>query len=183
MRSILIITLLSCFWAVYEAKVFSKCELARKLKTMGMDGYHGQSLASCECECSFCLSPKRPSSPAKQSLPFHFLIYLFVRALFHSLTALLVSASTALHSYQDLLLSLSTRDCFIYSKFSSAVPPNHLPTQWPGILPRKHPETHPTSLHLAPITFAFICILSSPVSAAQLLLPPTLSPALLSTKK
>ncbi|XP_002927250.2 lysozyme C, milk isozyme [Ailuropoda melanoleuca] len=53
MRSILIVTLLSCFWAVNEAKVFSKCELAHKLKTMGMDGYHGQSLASWVCMAQY----------------------------------------------------------------------------------------------------------------------------------
>ncbi|XP_059260809.1 lysozyme C, milk isozyme isoform X1 [Mustela nigripes] len=45
MKSILIITLLSCFCAVYEAKIFSKCKLAHMLKTKGMDGYHGYSLA------------------------------------------------------------------------------------------------------------------------------------------
>ncbi|XP_047599398.1 lysozyme C, milk isozyme-like [Lutra lutra] len=48
MRSILIITLLSCFCAD-EAKIFSKCELAHKLKTKRMDGYHGYSLADWVC--------------------------------------------------------------------------------------------------------------------------------------
>ncbi|XP_027981384.1 lysozyme C, milk isozyme-like [Eumetopias jubatus] len=53
MRSVLIITLLSCFCAAYEAKVFSKCELARKLKTKGMDGYHGHSLANWVCMAQY----------------------------------------------------------------------------------------------------------------------------------
>ncbi|XP_055973886.1 lysozyme C, milk isozyme-like [Sorex fumeus] len=49
MRSILVISLLSCFFAAYEAKKFSKCELAKKLKAEGMDGYHGYSLANWIC--------------------------------------------------------------------------------------------------------------------------------------
>ncbi|XP_027449220.1 lysozyme C, milk isozyme-like [Zalophus californianus] len=53
MRSVLIITLLSCFCAAYEAKVFSKCELARKLKTKGMDGYRGYSLANWVCMAQY----------------------------------------------------------------------------------------------------------------------------------
>ncbi|VCW99245.1 unnamed protein product [Gulo gulo] len=53
MRSILIITLLSCFCAAYEAKIFSKCELARKLKTKGMDGYHGYGLADWVCMAQY----------------------------------------------------------------------------------------------------------------------------------
>nr|XP_036848427.1 lysozyme C, milk isozyme-like [Manis javanica] len=44
MRSILILSLLSCFFAAYEAKIFSKCELAHVLKAAGMDGYYGYSL-------------------------------------------------------------------------------------------------------------------------------------------
>ncbi|XP_036154900.1 lysozyme C, milk isozyme-like [Myotis myotis] len=49
MRTILIISLLSCFFAAYNAKVFSKCELARQLKAHGMDGFHGYSLANWVC--------------------------------------------------------------------------------------------------------------------------------------
>ncbi|XP_011282195.1 lysozyme C, milk isozyme [Felis catus] len=49
MRSILIISLLGCFFAAYEAKIFPKCELARKLKAEGMDGFHGYSLANWVC--------------------------------------------------------------------------------------------------------------------------------------
>ncbi|KAM5251202.1 LOW QUALITY PROTEIN: lysozyme C, milk isozyme-like [Hipposideros larvatus] len=50
MRSILIIPILSCFFAAYNAKVFSKCELARKLKAHGMDGfYDNYSLANWVC--------------------------------------------------------------------------------------------------------------------------------------
>ncbi|XP_054447490.1 lysozyme C, milk isozyme-like [Pteronotus mesoamericanus] len=33
----------------YNAKIFSKCELARKLKAHGMDGFHGYSLANWVC--------------------------------------------------------------------------------------------------------------------------------------
>ncbi|EPQ14649.1 Lysozyme C, milk isozyme [Myotis brandtii] len=33
----------------YNAKVFSKCELARQLKAHGMDGFHGYSLANWVC--------------------------------------------------------------------------------------------------------------------------------------
>ncbi|XP_045685350.1 lysozyme C, milk isozyme-like [Phyllostomus hastatus] len=49
MRSVLIIFLLSCFFAACNAKIFSKCELARKLKAHGMDGFHGYSLANWVC--------------------------------------------------------------------------------------------------------------------------------------
>ncbi|XP_019517771.1 PREDICTED: lysozyme C, milk isozyme-like [Hipposideros armiger] len=49
MRSILIIPILSCFFAAYNAKVFSKCELARKLKAHGMDGFYDYSLANWVC--------------------------------------------------------------------------------------------------------------------------------------
>lgn len=72
MRTILVISLLSCFFAAYNAKVFSKCELARQLKAHGMDGFHGYSLANCEYELlihPFCLCPKWPSSPTQQTLP------------------------------------------------------------------------------------------------------------------
>ncbi|KAM8804283.1 lysozyme C, milk isozyme-like [Rhynchonycteris naso] len=49
MRSILVISILSCFFAAYNAKVFTKCELAQKLKAKGMDGFHGYSLANWVC--------------------------------------------------------------------------------------------------------------------------------------
>ncbi|XP_073070328.1 lysozyme C, milk isozyme-like [Manis javanica] len=49
MRSILILSLLSCFFAAYEAKIFSKCELAHVLKAAGMDGYYGYSLEDWVC--------------------------------------------------------------------------------------------------------------------------------------
>ncbi|XP_014705584.1 lysozyme C, milk isozyme [Equus asinus] len=53
MRSTLIISLLSCFFAVYEAKVFSKCELAHKLKAQEMDGFGGYSLANWVCMAEY----------------------------------------------------------------------------------------------------------------------------------
>ncbi|XP_045866627.1 lysozyme C, milk isozyme-like [Meles meles] len=53
MRSILIIALFSCFCEAYEAKIFSKCELASKLKTKVMDGYHGYSLADWVCMAQY----------------------------------------------------------------------------------------------------------------------------------
>ncbi|XP_004711545.3 lysozyme C, milk isozyme-like [Echinops telfairi] len=34
---------------VYEAKIFSNCELARRLKARGLDGYHDYSLANWIC--------------------------------------------------------------------------------------------------------------------------------------
>lgn len=60
MRSILIISLLGCCFAAYEAKIFSKCELARKLKAEGMDGFHGYSLANCEYGLLIILSISSP---------------------------------------------------------------------------------------------------------------------------
>ncbi|XP_016056516.1 PREDICTED: lysozyme C, milk isozyme-like [Miniopterus natalensis] len=53
MRSILIISLLSCFFAAHNAKVFSKCELAHKLKAQGMDGFHGYNLANWVCMAQY----------------------------------------------------------------------------------------------------------------------------------
>ncbi|XP_008138834.2 lysozyme C, milk isozyme [Eptesicus fuscus] len=53
MRAILIISLFSCFFAAYNAKVFSKCELARQLKAHGMDGFHGYSLANWVCMAQY----------------------------------------------------------------------------------------------------------------------------------
>uniref|UniRef100_A0A671EGB6 Uncharacterized protein n=1 Tax=Rhinolophus ferrumequinum TaxID=59479 RepID=A0A671EGB6_RHIFE len=53
MRSILIIPIFSCFFAASNAKIFSKCELARKLKAQGMDGFHGYSLASWVCVAQY----------------------------------------------------------------------------------------------------------------------------------
>ncbi|XP_077727962.1 lysozyme C, milk isozyme [Canis aureus] len=53
MRSILVITILSYFFVADEAKIFSKCELARKLKSMGMDGFHGYSLANWVCMAEY----------------------------------------------------------------------------------------------------------------------------------
>lgn len=36
------------FVALASAKVFQRCEWARVLKSNGMDGYRGHSLANCE---------------------------------------------------------------------------------------------------------------------------------------
>uniref|UniRef100_A0A8D2JFU7 Lysozyme n=1 Tax=Sciurus vulgaris TaxID=55149 RepID=A0A8D2JFU7_SCIVU len=54
-RSILIISLFSCFFAAFKARVFTKCELAQKTKAQGMNGFHGYSLAvfSAEYENNF----------------------------------------------------------------------------------------------------------------------------------
>lgn len=40
--------LLSCLLNSNEAKVYSRCELARVLRDFGLDGYRGYSLADCE---------------------------------------------------------------------------------------------------------------------------------------
>lgn len=99
MRSILILSLLSCFFAAYEAKIFSKCELAHVLKAAGMDGYYGYSLEDCEYKLlvhPFCLCPKRSSSLAKQSHPLHLSFTPLLRLSPTPLTALPVSAPSAL---------------------------------------------------------------------------------------
>ncbi|XP_004604024.2 lysozyme C, milk isozyme-like [Sorex araneus] len=49
MRSMLILFLFSYFFASYDAKIFSECELAKKLKAHGMDNFHGYSLANWVC--------------------------------------------------------------------------------------------------------------------------------------
>ncbi|KPP75161.1 Lysozyme C-like [Scleropages formosus] len=41
--------LLLALLAIADAKVFTRCELARKLKAAGMDGYHGYGLANWVC--------------------------------------------------------------------------------------------------------------------------------------
>lgn len=133
MRSILIISLLGCFFAAYEAKIFPKCELARKLKAEGMDGFHGYSLANCEYEPSIILSLlKEAFFPNQTIFPFHLVIYSFTHLLSCTPRMLLLSPPLLpCHSYQDLHFSLSTRDYLICNRFSSAVPRNHLPTQCP----------------------------------------------------
>uniref|UniRef100_A0A8C5DM58 lysozyme n=1 Tax=Gouania willdenowi TaxID=441366 RepID=A0A8C5DM58_GOUWI len=49
MRSLVFLLLVS----VASAKVFERCEWARVLKTNGMDGYHGVSLANWVCLCNW----------------------------------------------------------------------------------------------------------------------------------
>lgn len=43
-----LVSLLSCLLPSSEAKVYSRCELARVLQDFGLDGYRGYSLADCE---------------------------------------------------------------------------------------------------------------------------------------
>ncbi|XP_012647047.2 sperm acrosome membrane-associated protein 3 [Microcebus murinus] len=45
--------LLSCLLPSSEAKVFSRCELARELQDYGLDGYRGYSLAEWVCLAYF----------------------------------------------------------------------------------------------------------------------------------
>ena len=47
MKALLILGLLLLSVAV-QGKVFERCELARTLKKLGLDGYKGVSLANCE---------------------------------------------------------------------------------------------------------------------------------------
>ncbi|XP_075409415.1 lysozyme C, milk isozyme-like [Tenrec ecaudatus] len=49
MKSILIFSLFSCFFAINEAKIFSRCELAHILKGHGLEGYNGYSLENWIC--------------------------------------------------------------------------------------------------------------------------------------
>lgn len=127
MRSTLIISLLSCFFAVYEAKVFSKCELAHKLKAQEMDGFGGYSLANCEYELlihpSFLSLPKEalfpkpaisPLSPhnfltCQDSLPLPWVLFLSLPSLLYlSYLVLLFSLSPSgiILSITDFLLLL-----------------------------------------------------------------------------
>ncbi|CAK6443510.1 unnamed protein product [Pipistrellus nathusii] len=53
MSAILIISLFSCFFAAYNAKGFSKCQMAHQLKAHGMDGYYGYSLADWVCMAEY----------------------------------------------------------------------------------------------------------------------------------
>ncbi|KAH0628954.1 hypothetical protein JD844_010622 [Phrynosoma platyrhinos] len=46
---VLVFTLLCLFIAISEAKVFSRCELAARLKRSGLDGYRGYSLGNWIC--------------------------------------------------------------------------------------------------------------------------------------
>ncbi|KAH0628950.1 hypothetical protein JD844_010615 [Phrynosoma platyrhinos] len=46
---VLVFTLLCLFIAINEAKVFSRCELAARLKRGGLDGYYGYSLGNWIC--------------------------------------------------------------------------------------------------------------------------------------
>ena len=41
-------SLLSCLLTSGQAKVYSRCELARLLQDVGLDGFRGYSLANCE---------------------------------------------------------------------------------------------------------------------------------------
>ncbi|XP_010592528.1 sperm acrosome membrane-associated protein 3 [Loxodonta africana] len=47
------VSLLSCLLATSEAKVYSRCELARLLQEFGLDGYRGYSLADWICLAYF----------------------------------------------------------------------------------------------------------------------------------
>ncbi|XP_008576702.1 PREDICTED: sperm acrosome membrane-associated protein 3 [Galeopterus variegatus] len=47
------ISLFSCLLASSEAKVYSRCELARALQDFGLDGYRGYSLADWICLAYF----------------------------------------------------------------------------------------------------------------------------------
>ncbi|XP_075415735.1 sperm acrosome membrane-associated protein 3 [Tenrec ecaudatus] len=47
------VSLLSCLLAASEAKVYSRCELARVLQEFGLEGYRGHSLADWVCLAYF----------------------------------------------------------------------------------------------------------------------------------
>lgn len=98
MRSILIISIFSCFFAASNAKIFSKCELARKLKAQGMDGFHGYSLANCEYEpsSSFLSLPKDALFPNPEVSPFLVNDFLSCQGSLTPRPALLVSDASAL---------------------------------------------------------------------------------------
>ncbi|XP_007935518.2 sperm acrosome membrane-associated protein 3 [Orycteropus afer afer] len=46
---LVLVSLLSCLMAISEAKVYSRCELARTLQEFGLEGYRGYSLANWIC--------------------------------------------------------------------------------------------------------------------------------------
>lgn len=57
-------SLLSCLLASSQAKVYSRCELARVLKDFGLEGYRGYTLADCENPSPWlALSPSHHTSP------------------------------------------------------------------------------------------------------------------------
>ncbi|KAM6176154.1 sperm acrosome membrane-associated protein 3 [Erethizon dorsatum] len=49
MTMLVLASLLSCLLTSSEAKVYSRCELARVLRDFGLDGYRGYSLADWVC--------------------------------------------------------------------------------------------------------------------------------------
>lgn len=125
MRSVLIFSLLSCFFAAYNAKVFSKCELARKLKDQGMDGFHGYSLANCEYElltCAFCLCPEG-LFPNPEISPFSLHDFLSFQGSL-TLPCLLFLSLSPLpsNSYLVFLFSISTRDVLLLLSQSPSPP-------------------------------------------------------------
>lgn len=63
-------TLLSCLLTSGQAKVYSRCELARALQDFGMEGYRGYSMADCENPSPFQAAPGSPQvPPLPPSLP------------------------------------------------------------------------------------------------------------------
>lgn len=56
----LVLALVFLFIAANEAKVFSKCELARILKQNGLDGYYGYALGNCEFTLFFSSPEQDP---------------------------------------------------------------------------------------------------------------------------
>ena len=65
-------SLLGCLLTSSQAKVYSRCELARALQDFGMEGYRGSTLADCENHSPShgCPSPLPPSRlPSFSALP------------------------------------------------------------------------------------------------------------------
>lgn len=48
MKALLLLPILACVLTVGQGMIYERCELARKLKELGLDGYYGYSLANCE---------------------------------------------------------------------------------------------------------------------------------------
>jgi hypothetical protein len=63
------ISLLSCLLVPSEAKVYSRCEMARVLKEFGLDGYRGYGLADCKNRTPLSLSLWPPAPSCLHSLP------------------------------------------------------------------------------------------------------------------
>lgn len=61
MMRMLLMSLVSCLVAINEAKLISRCDLARVLHKEDLDRFEGYSLSDCEC-CFLTLPPPHSSS-------------------------------------------------------------------------------------------------------------------------